>query len=384
MFSYNSSTWVPRTTKDHAIDILNDINNTLKANSLPTLTGIIKNIIWIFILAVAGMRSALDIILFNAQSSFNPSECSDDQITSLLPIVGTSLQTGTYTTVDVTITASNTGSAVIPSGSTMILTNDISFSTQEANTIPATQTATLTLIANIRGPVVVITNQLTQFSTTIPNISTITNAASIEGVADETVLQVRQRIITGAILPDLDEITRELRGLQGITDAVVYFNPDSTVPLVLTGGLSIATRTAQILIIGTSTLIATTFWKTLLKTQGGTTQNYITLSGQAFPVKYDTATDQTIYVNVYIPSDASISSSTDIAIKNLVLTLQPSLKIGNPVTSAMIDQLFTTFTGATIVGSDVSLDNINFYKEVLIDATSRASIVFANIDIVNL
>lgn len=384
MFSYNSQTWVPQVAIDHAVDILNDINNTRKSLSLPIISATTTNIIWLILLAVGDMRSVFDTLLFSAQNSLNPAECDDSQVLNLLPIVGTGLEIGTYSTVDVTITANNSGNVFIPNGSTMVLNSDVSFIVQEDTTILATESDTITLIANIRGPVIVVENQLTQFSINIANISTITNTASVLGNADETVNQVRQRIIEGTTLPDLDGIIKEIRSLQGISDAVVYFNPDPVNTLTLTGGLIIAKRTAQILVIGDSPLIANAFWKTLLNTQGTQTQNYTTLSGQLFPIKYSYATTQVVYVNIYIPHDITIAGAIATAIKNIVLTLQPNLKLGQPITSAMVDQLFTTFTGITICGSDLSLNNSDFYKEILVNATSVGLLNFNNINIVNL
>ena len=47
MFDYYGVTWTPKSTKDHANDILTEINRLIKAGgSLDQITPVIKNILW--------------------------------------------------------------------------------------------------------------------------------------------------------------------------------------------------------------------------------------------------------------------------------------------------------------------------------------------------
>jgi hypothetical protein len=388
MFDYDSSTWVKHSSVEHAQDLLTDINTTLTTLGY-TSTNLLKpdmtNAIWIMLLAQGNLRAAYDDVLYESQNSLDPALCSDDQFLNLLPIAGTELVEGDYTTVEITITASSSGSVVIPASSRLTFTNEIYFSTQNSIiTIPASTSSAFSVVASERGAITVLANQLIVFDDTIANISTITSAQSIEGTADETITEARLRIIEGRTFDgNLDGLQTKLLALQGITSSKVYFNPDSTDPLVLPGGISIAARTLQVYVVGTSTLIGETIFKTLmLNTQGGETQTYTTLSGQAFEVNFDYATSVPSYVNVYIPEGVVLSSAVQLEIKNMIAAM--SFEIGESVTSAGIDQLFIGFTSADIVGSEVGSDGMTYDRELIIDGNKYATIPVANIAILNM
>ena len=52
-FDYNSQTWQPKTTNQHALDILGNINSILASENLPLLVPSLANVMWLFILGVA-------------------------------------------------------------------------------------------------------------------------------------------------------------------------------------------------------------------------------------------------------------------------------------------------------------------------------------------
>jgi hypothetical protein len=388
MFDYNSEIWTKHTAVEHAQDMLTDINTTLTTlgyTSVNLLKPDFTNAIWIMLLAQGNLRADYDNVLYEAQNSLDPALCADDQFLNLLPMAGTELTIGDYTTVEVTITASSVGDVVIPASSEMPFTNDIKFITPATIiTIPSETALAFTVVANVRGAITVLANQLIVFTNTVANISTITSAQSIEGTADETITAARERVILGKTFDgNLDGLQIKLLALQGVTSAKVYFNPDPTDPLVLPGGIDIDPRTLQVYVVGTSTSIGETIFKTLmLKTQGGETQTYTTLSGQAFAIKFDYATSVPSYVNVYIPLGVVLSSAVQLEIKNMIAAL--SFDIGEAVTSARIDQLFIGFTPAEIVGSEISSNGVNYYREIIIDGNKYATIPVANITIINM
>jgi hypothetical protein len=387
MFDYNSITWVPKTLKEHADDILADVNTYLKARgTTKLLTAVVKNTLYIFILAVAGMRAIWDLLLYEAQNSFNPALCSDDQLLSLLPIVGTEIIPGVETTVSVTVTATPAGSCVIPVNSKIYITADTYVETQAEVTISASGSSTFTMKSNKKEALTILADSLVSFSTSIPNLLSITNAVSVAGRADETPLQVRARLLNGGTVDkSFDGTTNKLRLLSGINDARVYFNPESENEISLEGGINLAPRTALILIDGASDYIAETYWKSqTMATQGDEEQTYTSLSGQEFTIYYDLVVEQDVYVKVYISTEDVLSSEITLDIQNTILALQGSIKIGAKLSSKMIDELFSDFTTVEVVGSDVSLNGTDWYKSVNIDANSKALLEIARITVVNL
>lgn len=384
-FNYDSQTWVVNSAINHATDILTGINTNLTSlgySSSDLLKPSANNAVWIQLLAQGAIRADYDNVLYDAQISLDPAQCSDAQVLNLATIAGTELQQGTYSTVVITVTASSAGSAVIPSGSQLPFTNGIYFSTQQDNTILANASASITVIASIRGAILVLANQLTSFSPTIANVASITSAQSVEGVFDETIPQLRERIIIGSTFKNnLDGLQRNLEQLEGVTSAKCYFNPDSVSDLTLPGSITVLPRNLQVYIQGTSLLVGKTIFETLmLKTQGSESQIYTTLSGQSFTVYYDYSTNTTVYVKILVPDASTLADSVILAITNLVLTLSPT--IGQAIDSNMVDELFIGFTGCEIVGCLISTDNINFYQRVVINGNSVAKFTAANISVV--
>ena len=46
-FDYNSQTWQPKTTNQHALDILGNINSILASENLPLLVPSLANVMWL-------------------------------------------------------------------------------------------------------------------------------------------------------------------------------------------------------------------------------------------------------------------------------------------------------------------------------------------------
>ena len=131
-FSYESNTWIPRTAAEHAADILNQINAKLTAKEItPLLAANDANPIWIFVLAIAEIRAIKDQELYQASQVLNPAVCEDNQMTDLMPVAGTELIEGAYSTVIITVTATEDGTCTIPLGATLPFIEGITFATME-------------------------------------------------------------------------------------------------------------------------------------------------------------------------------------------------------------------------------------------------------------
>lgn len=242
-FDYNSETWTPKTTNQHALDILANINSILASKTLPLLVPSASNVLWLYILSAAQMRADYDQVLYQASQSMNISNCSDNQVLNCLPVSGTQLNSGTYTLVTMTVTAKSTGSCFIPANSAIPYIENIIFYTQGDLTVSANGTGAVVAQANIVGEIIVDPNVLNSFTLSFTNLLSVTNnSASIPGINTETPQEARKRIISGKSINTIDSCIRALRELSGVNYAQVYFNPDISSTLTLPGGITVDPR----------------------------------------------------------------------------------------------------------------------------------------------
>lgn len=89
-------------------------------------------------------------------------------------------ETGTYTTVLVFVAASPDGAAELPADLQFEFTG-VTFEIDEAITIPAGETQSVQFTAKEVGAVIIPSGSITSFSTTVPNVATITNQTSVPG-----------------------------------------------------------------------------------------------------------------------------------------------------------------------------------------------------------
>lgn len=391
-FSYNAQTWTPKGSNEHALDILNNINTILSTLTPPiVLKPLLTNAIWIECLAVGAIRAQLDQLLYQAQKSLNVSNADNAQIMHLLPIAGTSLLSGTYSIVTLTIVASANGTCVIPAGSKVPYINGVNFVTNTELTILAGQTGTVLATSDTLGKIEVSANQLNAFETQITNLSTVTNAtAAIAGRDAETIEKVRLRLEEGQTLHNnIDGFVLAVKNLKGIDDHIndcrAYFNPSNTVDLVLEGSITIPPRTAYVVILGTSPNISREYYARLsLETMGDEEQPYTTLSGQELAFSYDYATAQDVYITIYIPAGVTLTESQESFVKSTIIDAQSSMTIGQALPSSYIDGLFKGIIDFEISDSELSLDGNTYSPRIVIDGNKYPSIVEANIIIDNL
>ena len=381
-WSVNGITWTPQSAATHAQTNLTYLNNL---NVAPTLVASPTNAIWLNYLGVGGLQQAYDAKLYAASQSFNVVTCDDSQVLNLAPITGTGPIPATYSTVLLSVTAGSGGTATIPN-STLSPFNGINFVVSGPVTVPANSTVNgIFAVADTAGPYLALAGQVTSFSTSIPNVATVTNPAnSTQGNSRETTTAFRQRLVSGngIIGWGLTGTTIAIKALQGITNAMVYFNVDTINNLTLTGGYIIGPRHAAILIQGadvTGQLANTYMARMTPPTAGANPENWTSASGQIIPVYYDTASNQSVYVKIYYDPNQPHSSGWLTIAQNLILGLNSTVAIGQEISQQTISQVLTGFTYATITGVTVSLDNVTFTRSVLINGNGAANFSATNI-----
>lgn len=368
-FTINGITWTPKTASEHATAMLTEMNALLQAQGLQQIVATPANAVWLILLAVGAKMQTQDENIAQAINSFNIPLASDQQVQNLLPMAGTTLIPGTYSTVSLEVTAA-AGTCTVPSG-TLLPFGTVNFATASGISIPASGIGTVQAVCDTIGPIVVLPNQLTAFGTNIANLSSVTNpAAAVVGRDTETANEARQRLLNGETIGwNLNGVQEALSRIDGITQVKVYFNQDTVNDLILTGGMIVYPRHCRIIIAGTDlsgTSIASTYLSLITPpTDGALSQTYTFLSGQIFEVFYDEATTQNIYVRVYYNEDVEVQSGFAALIESTVQAIP--FTIGQTVTTDTILDSLYTFTAASLTGAEVSLDGVTWGRKITVD-----------------
>ena len=122
-FKIDEKQWLPQTTQEHATAWMEEINALLEANNVTDENGKIVKLsqsfasaLYLQILAGASRLEKNDEKLNAGINSLNVEACDDQQIENLLPIAAITRNTGSYSTLTLTVTADAENVCVIPAG----------------------------------------------------------------------------------------------------------------------------------------------------------------------------------------------------------------------------------------------------------------------------
>jgi hypothetical protein len=272
-----------------------------------------------------------------------------------------------------TFTASS-GICVVPSG-TQVPYGQYFFSTLTPISVPASGSLNVQSICNTSGPITVPAGAI--YATSVPGIANLNNVtnlyAAIAGNAIETPAQARQRILQGKnIGVGIDGAITALRSLPGVMNANVYWNPNPSGYLPVSGlSNGLPPRTAWIVVQNTNPNIATTYLQYMnLPTSGinfqpAQSQNYVTQSGQNFPVFYDFCGYQQIYATVYIDANKVIQNGYQSVLQNVFTSYNSQMGIGQRVSAEQLSLALSNFQPATVLGVTLSLASGTGYGQAV-------------------
>lgn len=266
-FKINGETWQPQTAAEHTLEIVTKINQLLQENEIKDKDGNIVqlkqnygNALYLLALGDGNRFADNDAKLEKAINSFNVELCDEEQIANLLPIAAVTRNPGSYSTLRLTVTASEDGTCTIPAG-TKAPYGNVNFVTKTETILTPGATQVIETVADVLGPVAVLSGEVTAFDTDIANLESVENQeSSIPGVSPETTSELRQRLIQGdTIKYSLNGCKNALEELTGVTYAKIYFNYNTSSTIELPGGVELQPRTAYIVIHGASDDIANVY-----------------------------------------------------------------------------------------------------------------------------
>lgn len=367
-FVIDNKTWVPETTNEHAVAWMEKINALLEENDVRDTAGnIIKltqnfaNALYLQVLAGANRLADNDQKLQQAINSFNIELCDDQQIENLLPIASITRNPGSYSTLVLTVTASEEGNCTIPAG-TKAPYGDVNFVVQVTAVIEAGKTQNIETVCDTVGAIAVLSGEVTAFENQIPNCeNVINNVSSIPGNAAETTNSLRQRILKGQTIPySLDGVKLAIEELTGINHAKVFFNPDPDSTMTLPGDIVIQPRTAYIVVNGSSDKIADTYAK------------YMNAPTQNAPGASDTGTYTTVNVSVTADSEAAtVPAGTSFIFDGMTFLNDDDVTIAAGETEEIA---FTAIDVGSVIIPANSIHEFNDVVENVANITNAASV----------
>jgi len=373
---YMGDTFVPLSAQDNALALLDTINGLMVTNGVKDSDGnqavIYVNVaspIWLILLAVGTAITVFQYLVQAAGDSLNIESCSNQQVLNLAVIAGVDRVPGTRTQLAVTVTATAAGCTITPAD-LLFYSDSISFAPLTTTVIGANASVIIDTQATEDGALIILPGEITSFVSAPVGVLSVSNAlASIPGTEQESVTSLRRRIQQGSgLVSSLDAAIAAIRNLPGINQCNIFFNPSLVSNLVLEGGTTLGPRQAAIIIYGSSSLLAETYLEHMLsETVGALSQVYTSLGGQSFTVHYANATLKYFYVRVYTVAGSGQEGYLT-ELQRLLIGASATLDIGQDYSQQYLLNYLDDFPYATIIGLQVSMDNVTWS-----DITSMAA-----------
>ena len=368
MVELDGRSYVVNTPTDNAFALLDYVNQFMIDNDVKNRNGeqvqfkiSLASPIWLLVIGIGYMATVCQKIMYAVAQAFNLGSCSDEQVLNLTRIARLTRKEGSYTTVVCTATASAGGTCSITTDLVAEVTYEgksYQFNPIYAVDIPAETSAEVILICTVTGPVYFESGAITGFTTEVANLGTFTSSAPQPGSGMESISSLRTRLMTNEAISPLTGATQGLNALDGITRAVVLYNPNYDSDMVL-AGKTVPPKRAIIFVQGYSDNIAREYYKHMTAqtyNDGTAHQQGVTLgNGQSFVANYYTPMAVDLYVKVNVTSALSLERIA--GIKNAVQNLSNSREIGANYTQAyIIDAINANLDFPEITGVQVSTD----------------------------
>lgn len=372
MIELDGRSYVVNTPTDNAFALLNYVNQFMVDNDVKNRKGELVQFkislaspIWLLIIGIGYVATVCQKIMYAVAQAFNIADCSDQQLLNLAKIARLSRKEGSYTTIVCTVTAAAGGACEITTSLEAKATYEgveYTFNPIYNEEIPAGTSAEVILICTVTGPVYVAAGEITGFVTDPEYFESMTSSASQPGSGLESLSSLRTRLMTNEAISPLMGAIQGINALDGVTKAVVLFNPNYDSSMIL-GGKTVPPKRAIVFVQGYSDKIAQEYYKYMSAEtyNDGTAhqQAFVMENGQSFNVNYYTPVAVDLYVRVSVTEALTLERTGEI--KAAVANLSNTKPIGSNYTSSyIIDTLNTNLNFPEITGIAISTDGTNW------------------------
>jgi hypothetical protein len=377
MIELDGRSYIVNTPTENAFAMLSFINQFMIDNDVRNKAGEVVQFkislvspIWLLLFGIGYMATVCQKIMYAVAQAFNIADCSDNQVLNLAKIARLSRKEGSYTTVVCTATATNGG----PCNITTDLIAEVEYENETYQfspiydvTIPAGTSAEVILICSVTGPVYFEAGTITGFTTEVEDLDTFVSSAPQPGSGLESISSLRTRLMTNEAVSPMMGAIQAINALDGISKAVVLYNPNYDSSMML-GGKTVPPKRAIIFVQGYSEKIAQEYYKymSMQTYDDGTArqQSFTMENGQDFTVNYYTPVAIDLYIRVSV--NKALTLEREAEIKQAIVNLSNTRQIGTNYTTAfIIDQLNVNLNFPEIRGIDISTDGTTW-----VDTTS--------------
>lgn len=368
MLELDGRSYVVNTPTENALALLDFVNQFMVDNEVKNKKGEIVQFkislaspTWLIIIGIGFMATVCQKIMYATAQAFNIANCSNQQVLNLARIARLSRKEGSYTTVNCTVTAAETGVCSITTDLEAKVTyegEEYTFHPIYAIDIPAGTAGEIILICNVTGPVYFEIGEITHFVTDPENMANLASSAPQPGSGLESITSLRTRLMTNEAISPLAGANQGLNALDGVTKAVVLFNPNYDSSMVL-GGKTVPPKRAIIFVQGYSEKLAQEYLRHMAAEtyDDGTArqQSHTLENGQEFTINYYAPVTVSLKIKVNVNKALTLERTEEI--KRAIANLSNSRYIGdNYTTSYIIDSLNTNLNFTEITGIQISSD----------------------------
>lgn len=393
MIELDGRSYVVNTPTENAFALLDFVNQFMIDNNVKNSKGEIVQFkislaspIWLLIIGIGYLATVCQKIMYAVAQAFNIADCSDQQLLSLAKIARMSRKEGSYTTIVCTATAATGGTCHITTdleAKAVYEGVEYTFNPIYNEDIPAGTSAEVILICTVTGPVYLAAGDITGFTSDPDYLETFTSSASQPGSGLESIASLRTRLMTNEAISPLMGAVQGLNALDGVSRAVVLYNPNYDSDMIL-GGKTVPPKRAVIFIQGYSDRIAKEYYRHMAAEtydDGTAHQQAFTMeNGQEFSVNYYAPVAVDLYIRIRVTEALTLERQAEI--ESAVVNLSNTRQIGvNYTSSFIIDTLNTNLNFPEITGIEISTDGENWtdttsFNEGNIGLIAASRIVF--------
>jgi uncharacterized phage protein gp47/JayE len=395
MVELDGKQYVVKSVDENVTDLITSINTYCTANNIKNSKDEVVQIVatpgnplYMLLYGVAFLINIVQRLVYSLGCSLSPQASSEAQLLNLAAMAGIQRGSASKTTLRVLVRAAIETESMYTGDGTLVIESSNSISYQGVKYYPALypsitlktgETAYLTFIADTEGSFTVTEGSITGFDSTLENLASFTQYASIPGQAEESIASLRERLqkrqYSGTTL---DDCIDAIRSLEGVTTASVVFNPTVTETYSIgSAGFELPPRYAMIFVQGYNSSIGEVFFQhfcapTINVNSDGSydyrnipssrvleVQKYTSPSNQTFPVLILAPAQIPVYLKIYLATKLSTAQVTTLK-QVVVSSIATSLTMGSSITSSQILNALKNYDVYQVLGTELSSDGVTY------------------------
>lgn len=367
MIELDGRSYVVNTPTENAFALLEYVNQFMADNNIKNKKGELVQFkislaspIWLLIVGIGYLATVCQKIMYATAQAFNLEDCSGQQLLSLAKIARVQRKEGSYTTCTGTITADGGTCEITTSLEAEVEYEGETYTFHPVynESVPNGTSAEIVLMCSVTGPVYFEAGTITSFVTNPEHFGTLTTNASQPGSGMESVSSLRTRLMKNEAISPLAGAIQGINALDGVTKAVVLYNPNYDSDMVL-GGKTVPPKKAVVFVQGYSDNIAKEYYKhmTAQTYNDGTArqQDFTLANGQNFTMNYYAPVPVNLYIKVKVNKLLTVERGDEI--KAALSGLSNSRQIGENYTTAyLIDSINANMLYGEVTDIKVSSD----------------------------